>query len=344
MAIAETAWQQNKPDEKNPADPYMTLVAYFNALRELGGARRIVEGEVGPRLLAYDRRLRVGETARFRSREIKYDVMELTSRVPTDDVADAKRRLGSVFRGRKDKDSVDIALATNMISVGLDITRLGLMVVSGQPKTAAEYIQATSRVGREPEKPGLIVALLNINKPRDRSHYERFVGWHSAFYRSVEATSVTPYSPRALDRALAAVAVGLGRLGLPDFTPPKGARLAQPKRGELDMVADTLAARAGAHDGKLTIAEQTALANRVRQRAADILDDWARISQEVAQAGVELGYQKEAGVAQYLLREMLDKEPLPPYKRKFRAPRSLRDVEVPVLIKIESPTGQLLAE
>jgi hypothetical protein len=344
MAIAETAWQQNKPDERNPGDPYMTLVAYFNALRELGGARRIVEGEVGPRLLVYGRRLRMGETARLRSREIKYDVMELTSRVPTDAVADAKRRLGSVFRGRKDKDSVDVALATNMISVGLDIPRLGLMVVSGQPKTAAEYIQATSRVGREADKPGLVVVLLNINKPRDRSHYERFVAWHSAFYRSVEATSVTPYSPRALDRALAAVAVGLGRLGLPDFTPSKGARLAQAKRGALDMVANAIAARAGAHDGKLNPAEQTALATRVRQRVADILDDWARISTEVAQAGVELGYQKEAGVAQSLLREMLDKELLPPYKRKFRAPRSLRDVEPPVLIKLESPSGQPVSE
>jgi hypothetical protein len=340
MAIAETAWQQNKPDEKNPADPYMTLVAYFNALRELGGARRIVEGEVGPRLLVYDRRL----TARLRSRDIKYDVMELTSRVPTDVVAEAKRRLGSVFRGRKDKDGVDVALATNMISVGLDITRLGLMVVSGQPKTAAEYIQATSRVGREADKPGLVVVLLNINKPRDRSHYERFVAWHAAFYRSVEATSVTPYSPRALDRALAAVAVGLGGLGIAEFTPSKGARLAQSRRGVLDMVADAISTRAGAHDGKLSTSEQTALATRVRERVADVLDDWARISNEVGQAGVELGYQKEAGVAQYLLREMLDKEALPPYKRKFRAPRSLRDVEAPVLIKLESPTGQSISE
>lgn len=344
MAIAETAWQQNKPDDKNPADPYMTLVAYFNALRELGGARRIVEGEVGPRLLAYDRRLRVGETARYRSREIKYDVMELTSRVPTDAVADAKRRLASVFKGRKDKDSVDVALATNMISVGLDITRLGLMVVSGQPKTAAEYIQATSRVGREAEKPGLVVALLNINKPRDRSHYERFVAWHSAFYRSVEATSVTPFSPRALDRALTAVAVGLGRLGLSDFTPLKGARLAQPKRGALDMVATAVAERAGAHDGKLSAAEQNALADKVRQRVKDILDDWAKISNEVAQAGVELGYQKDTGVAQFLLREMLDKEALPPHRRRFRAPRSLRDVEPPVLIKLETPSGQPVPE
>jgi hypothetical protein len=82
----------------------------------------------------------------------------------------------------------------------------------------------------------------------------------------------------------------------------------------------------------------------VRQRVAAILDDWARISNEVAHAGVELGYQKEPGVAQYLLHEMLDKEPLPPYKRKFRAPRSLRDVEPPVLIKLESPSGQPVPE
>ena len=344
MAIAETAWEQNKPDDANPADPYMTLLSYFNALRELGGARRIVEGEIGPRLMNYNRRLRLGETQRFKARDIKYDVIELTSRVPTDAVADAKRRLASAFKGRRDKDSVDVALATNMISVGLDITRLGLMVVSGQPKTAAEYIQATSRVGRDEAKPGLVVALLNINKPRDRSHYERFVGWHSAFYRSVEATSVTPFSPRAMDRALAAVAVGLARLGLRDFTPVKGARLAMSQRGDLNIAADALSVRAGGHDSKLTPAEQSALVTKVRQRVSDILDDWAKIANEVGQAGVELGYQKEPGVAQYLLREMLDKESLPPYKREFRAPRSLRDVEPTVLIKLKSPSGQQVPE
>lgn len=136
--------------------------------------------------------------------------------MPTNDVASAKRRLALPFN---ENERVDVALATNMISVGLDIVRLGLMVVLGQPKTSAEYIQATSRVGRDPTKPGLIVTLLNVHKPRDRSHYERFETYHATFYRAVEATSVTPFSPRALDRALAAALVALCRQARPEMTP-----------------------------------------------------------------------------------------------------------------------------
>src|SRR6202000_2048641 len=110
-----------------------------------------------------------------------------------------------------EKNAVDVALATNMISVGLDIGRLGLMVVQGPPKTAAEYIQATSRVGREALKPGLVVTLLNIHKPRDRTHYEQFRAFHKSFYRAVEATSVTPLAFLALHRALAAVMLAVAR-------------------------------------------------------------------------------------------------------------------------------------
>src|SRR5262249_32648024 len=97
------------------------------------------------------------------------------SRVSTDKVAEDKHRLAVPFH---DNDRVDVAIATNMISVGLDLTRLGLMVVLGQPKTSAEYIQTTSRVGRDPDRPGLVVTILNVHRPRDRSHYERFTFYH----------------------------------------------------------------------------------------------------------------------------------------------------------------------
>jgi superfamily II DNA/RNA helicase len=149
MAAAQRLYDAEGGEKnlKNPADPYMTLVGYFASLRELGGTRRIIEDEVNSRLQSYGTRKRVGETeSLFSDRKIAEDVVELTSRESTDKVANAKRKLALPIR---DKESVDVAIATNMISVGLDITRLGLMVVLGQPKTTAEYIQATSRVGRD---------------------------------------------------------------------------------------------------------------------------------------------------------------------------------------------------
>ena len=85
------------------------------------------------------------------------------------------------------------------------------MVIQGQPKTAAEYIQATSRIGRDQGRPGIVVVVLNLHKPRDRTHFEQFGHFHRSFYRAIEATSVTPWAARALDRALAAIVVAAAR-------------------------------------------------------------------------------------------------------------------------------------
>jgi hypothetical protein len=223
---------------------------------------------------------------------------------------------------------VDVAIATNKISVGLDITRLGLMVVLGQPKTCAEYIQATSRVGRDVDKPGLIVTLLNIHRPRDRSHYERFAAFHESFYRSVEATSGTPFSPRALDRGLAGTLVALARLGHVPMTSPKGASEILKERSHLDFAATVLARRARTHllDDS---SRAEALRQRVLDRSQDLLDEWEHIANDLRNTSVELQYQREVGAAQPLLREFLDPElaGLPARHQKFRANRSMRDVE-----------------
>ena len=185
------------------ADAYFTLIGYFNSLRELGGALRLVEDDIVQRmkLLARQRNKPL--------RDLAAEDCELTSRVPSTRIPAILKQLE--LQGGT-KGALDVLLATNMISVGVDVPRLGLMVVNGQPKSSAEYIQATSRVGRRLEAPGLIVTVYNWSRPRDISHYERFHPYHEALYRHVEATSVTPFAPRARDRALHAVFIALARL------------------------------------------------------------------------------------------------------------------------------------
>lgn len=321
----------------NPADPYMTLLGYFNSLRELGGSRRIVEDEVRARLSQYTKRRRLEpDDGLFVNRHIAYDVLELTSRVSTGEVAANKRRLALPFQ---EKERVDVALATNMISVGLDIIRLGLMVVLGQPKTSAEYIQATSRVGRDPHRPGLVVTLLNIHKARDRSHYERYESYHAGFYRAVEATSVTPFSPRALDRALAGALVALCRQGEAVMTPPRGAEQILSRRSALQYVADRFAERARDHDAYKAPADAQQLRDQVLHTCESLLDDWHQIASNMQATNTKLQYQQwETAGAQRLLYDLLDSElaSLPEARRRFRANRSMRDVETNVELEIRN--------
>ena len=325
--------------ENNPADPYMTLLGYFNSLRELGGARRLIEDEVRTQLTGRGARKRVGETiGLFKDRTIAYEPVELTSRVSTNKVSEAKRRLEQNF---SEKDHVDVAIATNMISVGLDITRLGLMVCFGQPKTSSEYIQATSRVGRDDKRPGLVITLLNIHRPRDRSHYERYAAFHESFYRSVEATSVTPFSPRALDRGLAGTLIALARQGHLPMTPPRGATEILNELPRLEFAVEQLSKRALDTHQNSSSADAEQLRKRVRERCKDLLDEWSTIAKELHDAGGALQYQTEAGSAQRLLYEFLNPElkNLPPRHKKFRANRSMRDVEPSVNLWLKTIDG-----
>lgn len=190
--------------EGRALDAYWTVVAYHNSLRELGRTVTIARDDVESMLKARDR----GQEA---SRSIRRDgVIELTSNVSA---AQLPRILARLERGVDEDDAVDLVATTNMLSVGIDISRLGLMLMNGQPKTTSEYIQATSRVGRA-KVPGLVVTLLRASKPRDRSHYESFRSYHEALYRHVEPTSVTPWSLASRQRSLHAALTLLVRHGV----------------------------------------------------------------------------------------------------------------------------------
>lgn len=248
------------------ADPYSTLVGYFNSLRALGGAKRLVEDDIRLTRLKYLEKQR-----EFPRRTVPVSE-ELTSRLDSWKIPGLLKKLDSSFPRGDANWPVDVLLATNMISVGVDIDRLGLMVVTGQPKTTAEYIQATSRVGRK--YPGLVVTMYNWLGARDLSHYERFYSYHAALYRYVESISVTPFSSRALDRGLKGILVSMIRLTTPGMELEKEAENFNKDKEEIERVIKYLYDRASSLVGKKN-------AELVQRRLLSYSDDWAHLADDL---------------------------------------------------------------
>ncbi len=291
------------------ADPYMTLVGYFNATRELAGMARYIQDDVQTAI----RKRRAGKyfPLRFGTNFGTLNLAELTSRVASTeitatldqmgvqfdadvDTTDAQRALAAKVKvgekpPRRDTNPLDVVLATSMLQVGVDVTRLGLMLMVGQPKNTAEYIQASSRVGRDADRPGLVVTLGNWARPRDLAHFEQFRYYHETFYSQVEPLSVTPYSLTSLERSLDGVLVSAARVmdaaresGLSPEKSPGRIDDALPR---LQQLIDRLEARARVAGGE----EAGSL---VRARLDNRLGQWASRRKVVAQKGHQLVYEK----------------------------------------------------
>lgn len=328
------------------ADPWMTVVGYFNSLRELGGMRRLAEDDVQTR--SY--RVQMSHVARpgLVQRSVK-NVDELTSRVPNKDIPGKLDQLEITFKGKIDpatgnfkqtwgKDeprAIDVVLATNMLGVGVDVMRLGLMAVNGQPKNTAEYIQATSRVGRF--FPGLVCTVLTWSRPRDLSHYETFEHYHATFYKHVEAQSVTPFAPRALDRGLTGTMVSWLRLGNDDYNSNLGA-------GELDSVTKpevgSLKQLVSQRGGRVTGA--TEVSKIIEDMVGERSDQWVK---EATRGGRRLGYEagKKRKAGEDDIAALLKKPGLQTWDQ-FTVPLSLREVEAGVRLVMDSgslPEGPL---
>ena len=189
-------------------DKYWTLTVYFNSLKDLGKCSTLVDDDVKD----FIKRMAYRTGTRKNARTIT-NVDELTSRVSTTQLNQTLDKLEKLAYSKENIEQKrwpsNVLLATNMISVGIDVSRLNIMLLVGQPKLTSEYIQASSRVGRE--FPGVAFTMYDGSKSRDRSYYEQFKGYHESFYRHVEPTSVTPFSKPARERALHAVVISLLR-------------------------------------------------------------------------------------------------------------------------------------
>lgn len=301
------------------ADPYMTMVGYFNATRELAGMARYVADDVQSRVSrprkdsGFPRRrgasfglLNVGElTSRIASSEIgqTLDHLGLEFDPGFDTTAAGQARIAEARAGKKvparKNSPFDVVLATSMLQVGVDVQRLGLMLVVGQPKNTAEYIQASSRVGRDPSaRPGLVVTLGNWARPRDLAHFEQFKHYHETFYAQVEALSVTPYSPTSLARGIDGLLVSAARVVqatvMDGLSLERGAWRIKEQRAAVEAIAQKLKKRIAA----------AALDEAATKRANDLLvnriDRWAERAKRATHMHKTLVYERTGEGGKYL--------------------------------------------
>jgi hypothetical protein len=287
----------NLDPARNPPEPQSASAGRgsgdFNSLRELGGMKRLAEDDVQTR--SYRVQMSMVERPALAQRSIS-NIRELTSRVSSQDIPKYLDNLEVKFKSEfdtaadkyvtkwqeGDTRAIDVVLTTNMLLVGVDVNRLGLMAVNGQPKGTAEYIQATSRVCRS--FPGLVCTVLTWARPRDLSHYEAFEHYHATFYKHVEAQSVTPFSPRAMDRGLTGSLLSLMRLENDVFSPNDGAgKLDKSNQREITEAIDVLVKRAW------DVSELASTKSLAEQELKERADEWAK---KAGKGGRILAYEK----------------------------------------------------
>lgn len=309
-------------------DLFWTLVGYFNSIRELGKASTLLLDDVGDELERIARR-NDPSTRRYLDRN-----KELTSRISSGKIANIIKELEEPHKSKH--HAIDTVIATNMISVGIDISRLNNMLVIGQPKLTSEYIQATSRVGRETL--GLVCTLYNAARSRDRSHYETFTSYHQSMYRYVEPSSVTPFSKPSLKKAVAAVITAMVRHTEPNLLGKNKAGYIQnhgKDYGEtLNKIENYLISRIKVND------EQNLYLNNAEEIIKDFIEDWQCLANETDKDGKELAY--------YIARESEKPRLLTSYdceennsEYTHNVMNSMRDVEETSSLLIEGEVGNV---
>lgn len=308
-AILQSSGNLAHHDEwKDVIDSYYTLIGYFNSIRELGGTVRLLQDDI-PKRITYLKKKYKHSGERHLNKKV-----EITSRMSSYQIP---KKLMQLETPIDSKGCLDTAIATNMLAVGMDVDRLGLMVVSGQPKLNSEYIQATSRIGRT--LPGLVVTLYNPYRPRDLSHYENFTGYHSQFYRFVEGTTATPFSARARDRFLHALIIAEIRLKFPEFAQNDAAgKISQLSGEQLTEIKTAISKR-------LSIVKPSAK-EEVEEEINSVIAHW----QNIAEDAHNKLYYSLGPLHNRKLHDLLCYYGSKCPENQFATLSSMRDVETPV--------------
>lgn len=349
----------------NYADAYMSLVCYFNATRELAGMSRYMAGDIYSRVTkprsgsGFPRRygsagggqLNIGElTSRISStaigRTLDELALEFEPSYDTSVAAESRRNLREKKKPvpkRKNQPPFDVVLATSMLQVGVDVQRLGLMLMVGQPKNTAEYIQASSRVGRDASRPGLVVSLHNWARPRDLAHFEQFRHYHETFYAQVEALSVTPFSPTSIERGLSGLFISAVRVleaaEKDGLSPEKSAGRINERKEAVEKITQKLLARVQRTSSTSDVLEsvQAQLVNRI--------ETWDRRKNKARDFQQTLVYEKVGGEKKMALLRSPENSSSQATTNDLRAPfsvaNSMREVQPEINLLVSPMKNRL---
>ena len=300
-------------------DPYWSMLIYYNTIRELGAGLTMSSDDVPMTMRTFAKQMNSGSCA---PRVLKVMPMELSSNVKSSEIPLRIRQLGRSLGGAVMEPPVDVVLASNIISVGLDIPRLGVMIMNQQPKTVSEYIQATSRVGRG--IPGLVFTLHNVMRPRDASYFEHFKQMHSTLYKGVEANSVTPWASRARDKCIAPVFAALVRYLIPQMSNDEDAvRFGSISDQALEPIIELVVTRATS-SGRYDLGNADAVA-QLRAELRSFCAKWRTMSMAASSGAFKFVYWRTSPATKSAL--LRSAEDAVVYLTETPAPNSMRDVE-----------------
>lgn len=319
VLLFATRWLKEKGLKKEVVDSFWTITCYYLSLRELGGALIRVNDDIQDRYAFLRETKFKGIYEIKEGKHSRHDIYEeLTSRAESSKISASIAALErKSYEDPINNPALDFVLASNMISVGIDVGRLNSMFVVGQPKTTAEYIQASSRVGRQ--TPGFVLTFYNKAKSRDLSHYEQFRQYHETFYKFVESTSVTPFSSRARDRALQALFVILCRSKIKELRADDSAKsFKRDMAGIKDIEGYIL--------NRVKVIDKTAIQD-VQRELNDIKNEWENRANKRNISLVYNPYVKKSGV-ECLFDDEIEED------SRFRRLNTMRSVEPSVTVEM----------
>lgn len=300
-------------------DPYWSMLIYYNTIRELGAGLTMSSDDVPRTMRTFAKHMNSGVCP---PRVLKVVPMELSSNVKSSEIPLRIRQLGRPLGGPPLEPPVDVVLASNIISVGLDIPRLGVMIMNQQPKTVSEYIQATSRVGRG--IPGLVFTLHNVMRPRDASYFEHFKYMHSTLYKGVEANSVTPWASRARDKCIAPVFAALVRYLIPGMADDDNAIGFESLSDEVLNPIIGLVVERASSSGRHDMGNAEAV-SQLRAELLSFCSKWRSMSRAASSGGFKFFYWRTSPVTKSALLRSAEDAVI--YLTETPAPNSMRDVE-----------------